>query len=928
MEKEVPEKMIIGSFGETQVNVALQGIGWAPAVKIEQDIGDDLLSFARITVPQTEETNGSTTGTDVFDIGMPVILQVKSSATEYLKPTSKHNKKRGWWYWEGSKGHFDHWTTCGLPYLLVLQDTKNHISYWAHVRPEAITKTAGGRKVFVPFDQTIDSDNVDVLTRAVLSHRETLMSGPKTGRVKSLAPGQRLRYALIVPRLAAPHPNSLPKSLESEEAVALILLGRRFDIHYIAGRGGCPEAQKWGSHKEWGWRFARAFVTALETGDTAPLTRLSKHAPSRPERDACLAVLACVAFAQGRDQDALDALTPDRTSRPVDRAWLLTLRAHVLFERGDSTASNATASKAVTNLKASSDLTSEVLRGAAMGLVYSTAITIPANLFDTLNAQDNLGTLWREQAISVALAQDLDNRFQDWAGDKSIRFVSTTPFIQLTYAGWNGAFSGAWGSWRDLSTQAARVSLASSADPADVTVALKTLVTAGNKKLTGLAARRTWLNGPLESLVETVAHFAICSWSLRAEGAILDLFSEAGDLLPSTTADATIERIIGLLYTGGTIRRLGHGASDRISEVDTALRRILSSATSVGHRLCADLVCEFFPKDYGDADSMLRLAQALRVRDLGPEALDRLVTAAKARTDFHRAALLEVVGCAHEPAIEALRALRDAGDTSAARALLVTGQTEASNWAALGRTTLPAVQKMVSDATPSENGSVAFSGGSFDHLNDLALAAFHTGNIRHWKAVTDALSAGVLPGISVAKTIEFLASNFTKLPVPVQTRLQEIAPKLRPAVLPTIETGSFASAKLALLAVTGHLKGAEATGALMILKTIDPAEFARVLQDMATPHREAFLLVSLVDSDPEVRSQAAYSLIRFSCGRRAVAERAAAALLVALDLNRGARMPFVAAAAIKQFEAGSAFDPVRERLSQHSSASVRAQVTE
>jgi hypothetical protein len=221
-----------------------------------------------------------------------------------------------------------------------------------------------------------------------------------------------------------------------------------------------------------------------------------------------------------------------------------------------------------------------------------------------------------------------------------------------------------------------------------------------------------------------------------------------------------------------------------------------------------------------------------------------------------------------------------------------------------------------------------FSRGSLDHLNDLAHAAFHTGNNRHWKAVTDALAAGVLLGIEVANTIEFLAFNFTKLPDHVQRRLQTIAPKLRAVKIPTTEAGTFASARVALLSVTGHLKGDEATGALLTLKTIDTAGFARVLRDMPTQHREAFLLDSLVDSNAEVRSQAAYSLIKFSRGRAAVADRAASATLVALDLNDGARMPLAVALALNQFEVGPAFDPVRDLLRQHLSASVRAQANQ
>lgn len=72
----------------------------------------------------------------------------------------------------------------------------------------------------------------------------------------------------------------------------------------------------------------------------------------------------------------------------------------------------------------------------------------------------------------------------------------------------------------------------------------------------------------------------------------------------------------------------------------------------------------------------------------------------------------------------------------------------------------------------------AFAFGTIPSLHDLALAPFHTSNPRHWKIVTDALAAGVLPGEQIDGCVQFLATNYSVLPRYVQTRLKRLAPTL------------------------------------------------------------------------------------------------------------------------------------------------------
>ena len=84
-----------GSRGELKAAVIFSDIGWAPPVKLSEDIGTDFLTFARDTAAPEEKE-------DAWDLGAPVFLQVKASETEYLTPTDKRDGDAGWWFAEST----------------------------------------------------------------------------------------------------------------------------------------------------------------------------------------------------------------------------------------------------------------------------------------------------------------------------------------------------------------------------------------------------------------------------------------------------------------------------------------------------------------------------------------------------------------------------------------------------------------------------------------------------------------------------------------------------------------------------------------------------------------------------------------------------------------------------------------------------------
>lgn len=315
-----------GSRGELKAAVIFADIGWAPPVKLSEDIGTDLVTFARDTA--APEDKG-----DAWDLGAPVFIQVKGSDSEYLKPTSQRNGEPGWWFAESDTYHFDHWLSFGLPYLLVLVDTTNQIAYWAEVTGDAIVSIGKGRKMFVAASQKVDKDSAETLTKIAVSRRKYALEGAVwSGTLGELGPADRLRNALTLPRLIAPHPNKTVKLLSFEEAAAMVMRNRYSELAYRARQGQCPSTDEWETHKEWGWRFVHALHELVTQGASPRFTQLSTDARHRFERDACLVLDACANYTGCNATEALAILEPSRATKPADRGWLSVHQAAFLLE--------------------------------------------------------------------------------------------------------------------------------------------------------------------------------------------------------------------------------------------------------------------------------------------------------------------------------------------------------------------------------------------------------------------------------------------------------------------------------------------------------------------------------------------------------------------------------------------------------------------
>jgi Domain of unknown function (DUF4365) len=300
--------------GVSEVSADFERINWGPVPNAQHDLGTDLFVQAR-------DARG-------FDLGLVVGVQVKAGPSYFAQPdAAEDGSLRGWWYYEPQVDHFHAWVTHGLPHLLVLRNLESRTSYWVHVIAERVESTGKGAKILVPVDQTIDLEHLDALLAVAASHKPVIgLEGTAWAASASyIAPARRLRYALLVPRLVAPHRNTgFGTAIGPEQAVALLAQGRVRDLGIFAEKHpAVPGLEEAGSSRDWRWRFVAALGRLWIDGDRDAVAARIDDAPNPQSRAAACVVTACALMDAERHAEAVALLSdqPDDAG-PVDWAWI------------------------------------------------------------------------------------------------------------------------------------------------------------------------------------------------------------------------------------------------------------------------------------------------------------------------------------------------------------------------------------------------------------------------------------------------------------------------------------------------------------------------------------------------------------------------------------------------------------------------------
>jgi Domain of unknown function (DUF4365) len=523
-----------GGVGTSEVTAALQRIGWGPVVpNAQHDLGTDLFAQAR--------------DARRFDLGLFVGVQVKAGPSYFKQPDrAEDGSLLGWWYYEEHADHFDDWVTHGLPHLLVLHDLDKCVSHWVHVAAKAVESTGKGAKILVPVDQTIDPEHLNDLLDVAASHKPVInLEGTAwAASARNIPPVRRLRHALLVPRLVAPHPNTgFETVIGPEEAVALVGQGR---IRQLKAFSEKHEAVPWldeaGTSKDWRWRFVASLGRLFVEGDRNAVAATIADAPNPASRTAACVVTACALMDAERHADAVALLSeqPD-DAHPVDWAWMLVQRARARAEIGDVAPARQDAAAALRALVGDpDDVTASAIGAAAAELLFQTAPWGEESLDELITAVDTAVSWWRTQSVSTAFRAAADRTFRAWVDDRATRIdfediVNDRLFAAVVSAD----LTGEQGIWRATGSLLARNTLMvqhAGGDTGRQTGALDELRRSGDEKSLALAARRLWAIGPLGPLAEAARRIQPGSWTHTTARANLALWQHTGDVLDEDTA--------------------------------------------------------------------------------------------------------------------------------------------------------------------------------------------------------------------------------------------------------------------------------------------------------------------------------------------------------------------------------------------------------
>jgi hypothetical protein len=524
-----------GGVGASYVAGDFEAIGWGKVeVPERHDLGTDLILFAR--------------DDRLVDLGMVMGAQVKAGPSFFKEEVKDQSGNvAGWWFRESTREHFDYWLDHQLPHIVVLHDDNTHLSYWVHITKEVVKYTRKGAKIFVPGTNVVNADNASHLRAVAASKAPRANWEGSVWNGAVVSPTHRLRHALLVPRLAAPHPNRGGEpAIEAVQVLAMLVQARLRDIaNHRHRHGSIPDLDAVGPEAGWEWQFAGAMRRFLTEGDAEVFLPLTRSPGIQPHENAA----ATVAFAAGLIENgradeavrALDDLLALDNLDLVDHSWVTLQRSRALTEIGHwEEARSKAIDLLATGQLAPDDVTAAAVGGAAARLVLTLADWREVDLATTISASDTTASWWRQQVSSWGLSALADKSFKTWAGDNTVTLIGgDQAWLYLRSASLMAGLLGDHAAWRHTFGELARYMLADPDHGTEsdvVTEALTMLRRCGDAKGLRLAARRVVDNGPAVAARDAAAAVDLDASTHTSAQADLKLLVEAADMLPPDRA--------------------------------------------------------------------------------------------------------------------------------------------------------------------------------------------------------------------------------------------------------------------------------------------------------------------------------------------------------------------------------------------------------
>ena len=581
--------MVTGDEGESAVINAFDQIGWS-AQKVRRDQGTDL-------IVQTYDARG-------YDLQVFVGVQVKSGKS-YFETESEKDGNPGW-YFHSDCERFEEWANHSSPYLLVLHHPLRRVSYWAHITLEEVETSGGGCKIFVPESQTIDKDHRSDLIAVATSGLG--VSGDSqatafTASASSVSAGQRLRFALVAPRLIAPHRNAgFGKEISAEEGIALLVQGRFSDLKRFADEyEGVPEPDAVTEGVEWAWQFAAAIWEWAFSDAVGGLRSVFGAAPEGAAKTASGVFLSCALLRLQQHSEALetlDGLVEADQLGPVDHGWVLVQRARIRADIGDVNGSRSDAEAAIESCAAHlEDCTARAFDAVARWQLVALD-PLNADIGKGIGAADNVVSWWRAQTVSWAFAEAQGKQFRSWTEQNTIVLIGgNQEIIHLFAAELNADLAGDHGGWKSLTALRARQRLMGAADNeneiSELVEGLDALRLGGDNRSLASAAEHLHDVGPIDAVADAVGKIPVQGWTHTTALGHFELLAAAGDLLDQKKATDMVM----------WCARLAAGDTDSFTErvrpwfwveynAIKAVAGLLPAADSSAHRDIAMLLAE------------------------------------------------------------------------------------------------------------------------------------------------------------------------------------------------------------------------------------------------------------------------------------------------------------------------------------------------
>lgn len=338
--------------------------------------------------------------------------------------------------------------------------------YWSKIESSEIDHSSRTPKVLVYKDHVLKkTDEEEIYEFACSTYEKSVFNGSVWNGLKNIKNQDRIRFAMLAPRVIAPHANKHVDNLKGHEALASLLYGNEYGIEWYWGAGsgfmadaavqkGKRKDEAWDS-SDWCWKAAAAFYDYLD-GRAGHLEELVSAAES-PEEYAASAVMQFAFDINKNDWNAalrhIEAVMP-HDLYPVDKAWLLVHESWAMFELGRKDEAISAGLNAVSLcLQNPDDITANGICGAAVRLLWQYDwiwgnVKSSGKQVDTaevIRSSDNPIFWWLELGERSIAGNAVSNRWLHSIGEAERSHSLRRRFISLIF---QTAFLGDRDAWK------------------------------------------------------------------------------------------------------------------------------------------------------------------------------------------------------------------------------------------------------------------------------------------------------------------------------------------------------------------------------------------------------------------------------------------------------------------------------------------------